>query len=73
MQSFKFLFCLILFEMILQHTDKFRQTLQQPKFSSVEGHTVEIHTVKTLEGLQTYHNFELFWKKVEKTTDQFGH
>ena len=37
MQSFKFLFCLILTEVILRHTDKLSQTLQQPKLSSVEG------------------------------------
>lgn len=50
MQSFKFLFCLILSEMILRHTDKLSQTLQQPKRSSVQGYEIEMLTVKTLEG-----------------------
>ena len=71
MQSFKFLFCLILTEMILRHTDKLSQTLQQPKLSSVEGHAVAMLTVKTLEGLRTDENFDLFWQKVEKTRDKF--
>ena len=70
MQSFKFLFSLILYEAILPHTDKLSQTLQQPKLSSVEGHGVAMLTVKTLEGLQTDGNFDLFWQKVEMTKDQ---
>ena len=70
MKSFKFLFCLFLSEMILRHTDKLSQTLQQPMLSSVEGHEVAMLTVKTLEGLRTDDNFDLFWQKVEKTRDQ---
>ena len=49
MQSFKFLFSLILSEMILQDSDKRRQILQLPKPSSVEGHGVVMLTVKTLK------------------------
>ena len=48
MKNFEFLFCLVLTEMILRHTDKLSQTLQNPKLSSVEGHTVAMLTVKTL-------------------------
>ncbi len=70
MRSFKFLFCLVLSEMILRHTDKLSQTLQQPKLSSVEGHAVAMLTVKTLQSLRTDDNFDLFWQKVEKTKDQ---
>ena len=70
MQHFKLLFCLILLEMILRHTDKLSQTLQQPKLSSVEGHSVAMLTVKTLENLRTNDKFNLFWQKVEKTGDQ---
>ena len=40
MHNFKFLFGLILCEMILRHTDKLSRTLQQPTLSSVEGHEV---------------------------------
>ena len=45
MQSYRFLFCLLLSEMILRHTDKLNQTLQQPKLSSVEAHGVAMLTV----------------------------
>jgi hypothetical protein len=58
MKNFEFLFCLILTEMILRHTDKLSQTLQKPKLSSVEGHTVAMLTVKTLESLRTDDNFD---------------
>ena len=51
MQSFNFLFFIVLSEMVLRHTDKLSQTLQQPKLSSVEGHDIAMLTVKTLEGL----------------------
>ena len=66
MQSFNFLFCIVFSEMVLRHTDKLSQTLQQPKLSSVEGHDIAMLTVKTLEGLQTENDFELFWQKIEK-------
>ena len=52
MQSFNFLFCIVLSEMVLHHTDKLSQTLQQPKLSSVEGHDIAMLTVITLEGLR---------------------
>ena len=63
MHTFKFLFGLILCEMILRHTS---QTLQQPKLSSVEGREVAMLTVKTLQHLWSDDNFDLFWQKVEK-------
>ena len=63
MQSFNFLFCIVLSEMILRHTDKLSKTLQQPNLSSIEGHDIAMLTVKTLEG---ENDFEPFWQKIEK-------
>ena len=58
MKTFKFLFNLILSELILRHTDKLSQTLQQPQLSSVEGHGVAMLTVKTIgQILRTEDNF----------------
>ena len=71
MHTFKFLFGLILCEMILRHTDKLSQTLQQPTLSGDEGHEVAMLTVKTLQHLRTDDNFDLFWQKVEKMRYQF--
>ena len=65
MDTFKFFFSLSLCELILHHTDKLSQTLQQPKLSSVEGHHIAMMTVKTLEGIRTERDFELFWEKLE--------
>lgn len=65
MEKFRFLFGLLLSEMILRHTDKLSQTLQSPDLSSVEGHEVAMLTVKTLQTLRSDANFDLFWKKVE--------
>ena len=62
MQSFNFLFCIVLSEMILRHTDKLSNTLQQPNLSSI---------VITLEGLRNENDFELFWQKIEKMRVQF--
>ena len=71
MQSFNFLFCIVLSEMILRHTDKLSKTLQQPNLSSIEGHDIAMLTVKTLEGLRNENDFELFWQKNEKMRVQF--
>lgn len=72
MQTFKYFFCLYLSELILRHTDKLSQTLQQPSLSSVEGHTVAMLTIETLKSLRKDDNFELFWQKVEKARDQLN-
>ena len=70
MQTFKFFFGLVLSELILRHTDKLSQTLQQPELSSVEGHDVAMLTVRTLEQIRTDEDFELYWKKVGIMKDQ---
>ena len=70
MQTFRFLFCLLLSEMILRHADKLSQTLQQHKLSSIEAHGVAMLTVKTLETLRTDDNFDMFWQKVVMTKEQ---
>ena len=72
MQTFKFLFCLVLTEMILRHTDKLSETLQAPKLSGVEGHEIAMLTVKTLETLRTDVNFNLFWQKIEKMMNELN-
>lgn len=65
MGTFRFLFGLILSEMILRHTDKLSQSLQNPKLSSTEGYEIAMLTVKTLQSLRTDINFGLLWDKTE--------
>ena len=45
--------------MILRHTDKLSQTLQQSKMFSVEEHGVAMLTVNTHETLLTDRNLDL--------------
>lgn len=66
MQTFRFFFCLLLSEMILRHTEKLSQTLQQPSLSSIEGHAVAMLTIETLKGLRTDNNFISFGKRLIK-------
>ena len=56
--------------MILRHTDKLSQTLQQRSHSSTESHAVAMLSIETLRGLRTNSNFDLFWEKVDKPRDQ---
>ena len=60
----------VLTEMILRHTDKLSETLQDPKLSGVEGHEIAMLTVKTLKSLWTHENFYLFCEKIEKMMNQ---
>lgn len=65
MDTFKFLFGLLLSEMILRHTDKLSKTLQNPELSSVEGHEIAMLTMATLQDVRSDRDFNLFWEKVE--------
>ena len=64
MKCYKFLFCLVLTEMILRHTDKLSETLQAPKLSGVEGQVIAMLTVKTLKSLRTDENFKQIIEKM---------
>ena len=72
MQTFKFLFGILLAERILQHTDKLSKTLQNPQLSSTEGHAIAMLTVRTLSGIRTEENFDLFWASVDLRRQQLG-
>ena len=65
MDTFRFLFGLLLSELILRHTDKLSKTLQNPELSSVEGHEIALLTMATLQDVRSDRDFSLFWEKVE--------
>ena len=65
MDTFRFLFGLLLSELILRHTDKLSKTLQNPELSSVEGHEIALLTMATLQDVRSDRDFNLFWEKVE--------
>ena len=56
----------------MQHTDKLNKTLQNPQLSSTEGNAIATITVRTLSGIQTEQNFDLFWASVDLQCQQLG-
>ena len=64
MDTFRFLFGLLLSELILRHTDKLSKTMQNPELSSVEGHEIAMLTMATLQDVRSDRDFNLFWEKV---------
>lgn len=63
MQSFDFLFGLLLGEAIFKHTDNVSKTLQSPSISAAEGQHVAELTCKTLDKIRNKESFGAFWKK----------
>ena len=72
MNSFRFLFGLLLSQIILRHTDKLSATLQNPALSSVEGQEIASLTVKTLQGIRSDTDYDLFWEAAEIKRVNFG-
>ena len=61
-----------MYKRILQHTDKLNKTLQNPQLSGTEGHAIATLTVRTLSGIWTEENFDLFWASVDLRRQQLG-
>ena len=68
MKSFRFLFGVMLGELILRHTDNLR-TLQHKAFSAAEGQAIARMTVQTLKSIRSDELFDLFWLKVSSTAE----
>jgi len=64
MNTFNYLFGVLLGEVILRNTDDLSHTLQYQHLSATEWHHVVSLTVKTLEKIRTDDAFALFWAKV---------
>ena len=65
MDTFRFLFGLLLSELLLRHTDKMSKIQQNLELSSVEGHDIAMLTMATLQNVRSDRDFNLFWEKVE--------
>lgn len=57
MNTFRFLFGVELWEMILRHTDNLSKTLQHKDFSASEGQKIARLTIQTLETLRNEDSF----------------
>ena len=64
METLNFFFGVCLGEYILRHADNLSKTLQSSSISAAGGQKVAALTLKTLEGIRTAQQFDLFWKLV---------
>ena len=69
MKSFRFLFGVMLGELILRHTDNLSRTLQHKAFSAAEGQETARMTVDTLKSIRDEKMFDLFWSKVSSRAE----
>ena len=61
MKFFKFLFGVMLGELILRHTDNLSRTLQHKIISAAEAQEIARMTVRTLKSIRSDEAFDLFW------------
>ena len=66
MKEFDFLFCLLLSERILKHTDNLSKTIQATAMPAVEGHRLSQLCIEVLRKLRTDECFDHFWAYVEQ-------
>jgi len=66
METFEFFFGICLGECtcVLRHADNLSKTLQSSSISAAGGQKVAGLTLKTLEGIRTIEQFDMFWKLV---------
>lgn len=67
MKEFKFLFCLMLAERLLKHSDNLSRTMQSTSMSAVEAKQLCEMCVKVLEKMREEEAFDLFWELVLTT------
>jgi len=67
METFSFYFGVCLGECVLRHADNLSRTLQSSSMSAAGGQKVAALTIKTLEGMRSAENFDLFWKSLLKS------
>ena len=61
MKEFDFLFCLMLSERILKHTDNLSKTIQATSMPAVEGRRLSHLCIEVLKKLRTDESFDQFW------------
>jgi len=66
MQTFDFLFGVLLGHLILRHTDNLSRTLQQKDLSAAEGQEAARLTLETLLKMRKDDAFSMFWTSVNK-------
>lgn len=51
METFNYLFAILLREEIFAHTDNFSETIQKKELINITGKTLANHTLKTLQAI----------------------
>ena len=72
MSIFEYLFCVMVGRIILGHTDKLSETLQNPSRSALEGMIIVDLTRKILVSLRKDTKFDLVWSKAMSQQDKLG-
>ncbi len=72
MSTFNFLFGTIVGECILKHMDNLSRTLQNPKLTAVDAHSIAKLTCKTLDKIRNGNSFDLFWEKPLQNQQKLG-
>ena len=66
MKEFDFLFCLLLAERILKHTDNLSKTIQATSMPAVEGRRLSQLCIEVFKKVRTDECFDQFWAFAEK-------
>ena len=72
METFEYIFGAYLGELILGHSDNLSKTLQKQDLSAVDGRHIARATVKTLQGIRSDKDFDLFWEKILTHAKRLG-
>ena len=72
MNDFDFLFCLLLAERILKHTDNLSKTIQATSMSAVEGRRLSQLCTEVLKSLRTDECFDQFWAYSERVQENLN-
>ena len=72
MNTFDFLFGLVLAEKLFQHTDNLSKTLQAPLLTASEGQQVADFTCTSLGWIRNSEAFDLFWDRLQVLQKEYG-
>ena len=72
MKEFKFLFCLMLAERLLKHSDNLSRTMQATAMPVVEAKHLAELCVEVLQQMREENQFDLFWESCLRTKEELS-
>lgn len=70
MSDFDFLFCLMLAELLLRHSDNLSRTIQCSSMPDIEAHSLSELCLKVFQKMRNDCDFDLFWQLVQRTKEE---